>query len=281
MARDAAGGAPGVSGATGRTAGVKDGRAGIGIFVKTPGLSPLKTRLAATLGAEATLRFYRLAAASVRAAALAAGDAVAPYWAVAEAEALAHPEWAGLPTLPQGEGGLGERMAAIYAALLERHGRAILIGADAPQVTPGLLRDAVRALDASPYVIGPAEDGGFWLFGGRAPVPDAVWTGVAYSRDDTAARFLAALAPHGGGGAGRDARRRGHGGGTGGARCGAGGARRVGRGAAGVAGLAARAEARGVRVPASDGVRGSGRANGHGRRARGLRRGLTRLGGAT
>ena len=172
---------------------------GLAIFVKTPGLSPVKTRLAATIGTAAATTFHRLAAAAVGGVARAAGAAVTPAWAVAEPGALDHPDWSSLPTLAQGGGGLGERMARVYAALLGRHGAAILIGADSPQMTPELLTRAAASLAgaAEPYVLGPAEDGGFWLFGGRQPVPDGVWTSVAYSRPDTAARFLDALAGSG------------------------------------------------------------------------------------
>lgn len=168
---------------------------GLAIFVKTPGLSPVKTRLGAEIGTEAAVTFHRLAAEAVAGVARAAGATLAPAWAVAETEAIGHPAWASLPCLPQGEGGLGERMARVYASLLARHGSAILVGADSPQMTPALLVEAAAAVSAGrePYAIGPSEDGGFWLFGGRAAVPEAVWTAVAYSRDDTAERFLAAL----------------------------------------------------------------------------------------
>jgi hypothetical protein len=45
--------------------------------------------------------------------------------------------------------------------------------------------------------MGPATNGGFWLFGGRAPVPPVVWRSVAYSRADTGARLAEALGPFG------------------------------------------------------------------------------------
>jgi len=172
---------------------------GLAIFVKTPGLSPVKTRLGAEIGRDEAVTFHRMAAAAVAGVARAAGPALAPAWAVAEAEALGHPAWSGLPTIGQGEGGLGERMGRVYAALLARHGSVLLVGADSPQMSPALLRQAARAVTAgsAPYTIGPSEDGGFWLFGGRAAVPDRIWTGVEYSRHDTAGRFVAALAAEG------------------------------------------------------------------------------------
>lgn len=175
---------------------------GLAIFVKTPGRSPVKTRLAADLGADFAVAWHRRAAATVGAVAHAAELAAQPpsalraYWAVAEAAALAEGDWPGLPNLAQEEGGLGERMARVYAQLLDRHRAGLLIGADAPQIRGEHLLAAADWLhsDRPRRVIGPARDGGFWLFGGNRPLPLAAWTAVAYSRPDTAERFAHASA---------------------------------------------------------------------------------------
>ena len=171
----------------------------VAIFVKTPGLSPVKTRLAKGVGIALATEFHCRAASAVGAVARAAGSDIQPHWAVAEREALAHPAWRDLPTLWQGDGDLGTRLDLVYTELLERHGSVLLIGADAPQITPSLLRDAARTVreGGPPYAMGPATDGGFWLFGGRAPVPPEVWRSVAYSRADTGARLAEALGPFG------------------------------------------------------------------------------------
>lgn len=168
-----------------------DAMTALAIFVKTPGLSPIKTRLAAGIGAERAEGFYRLAVQAVAEVAQAAMPTLTPYWAVAEAEALDHTMWSGFPTVAQAEGGLGERLDHVYRTLLERHGAVLLIGADAPQVTADLLLAA--ALKASPFVMGRAEDGGFWLFGGTRAIERAVWFGVPYSMADTADRLLEQL----------------------------------------------------------------------------------------
>ncbi|MGR9116067.1 MAG: TIGR04282 family arsenosugar biosynthesis glycosyltransferase [Gammaproteobacteria bacterium] len=166
----------------------------IAIFVKTPGLSPVKTRLAASLGRQAAEGFHLAAVRAVSAVVNAAGkvDKIQGYYAVAEQEALNHNYWSDLPCLWQGEGGLGERMALIYGELLARHDFVILIGADIPQMSvvdllaaAGWLRHAEQAR----FAFGPSYDGGFWLFGGNCPVPLKVWTGVTYSTADTGAQF--------------------------------------------------------------------------------------------
>ncbi|MBS0462524.1 MAG: DUF2064 domain-containing protein, partial [Proteobacteria bacterium] len=100
--------------------------------------------------------------------------------------------WSGLPKLEQGPGGLGTRLANIHRRLLGMHRAAILIGADAPQVTAERLVRAVTWLDADQprLVIGRANDGGFWTFGSNVPIPESVWCGVRYSASDTASRFM-------------------------------------------------------------------------------------------
>lgn len=173
----------------------------LAIFVKTPGGSAPKTRLAAATGEAYAEQWYRLAAPAVASVATRAGSehGLTVYWAVAEAGAEG--AWSGLPTIAQGEGGLGERMARVHAELVERHGFAMLIGADAPQLTADALGEAARWLgecgSSSRQVLGPATDGGFWLYGSNAVVPVHAWTRVQYSRTDTARHFRQSLQNYG------------------------------------------------------------------------------------
>jgi glycosyltransferase A (GT-A) superfamily protein (DUF2064 family) len=96
----------------------------------------------------------------------------------------------GFDVLPQCGGPLDERLAAAFAAV---RGPALLIGMDTPQVTPGLLTVDWRAADA---FFGPAEDGGFWALGLRAPDP-ALVRGVPMSNSATGAIQRARLAAAG------------------------------------------------------------------------------------
>lgn len=183
--------------------GNKDMTTAVAIFVKTPGHSPVKTRLAKAIGAEAATEFHLLAAQAVAEVAATAHDqdgALRPYWAIAECDALDDAPWRGLPRLWQGEGELGDRLDLVYALLRTAHERVLLIGADAPQLTPELLQQAGAALadPATPFVLGEAGDGGFWLFGGRMSIPREIWCAVRYSHDDTALQWREALRPYGG-----------------------------------------------------------------------------------
>jgi glycosyltransferase A (GT-A) superfamily protein (DUF2064 family) len=175
--------------------------AGLAIFVKTPALSPVKTRLWPHIGQRRAEAFHLAAAAAVASVARRAQArcGIEACWAVAEAEALRGALWSDLPRVGQGEGTLGARMHHVYAQLRRRHAAVVLIGADAPQVTAPVLVRAAQwlAAPAPRLVIGKAGDGGFWLFGGNVALPETAWTRVVYSKPATALDFMQSMQAHG------------------------------------------------------------------------------------
>ncbi len=171
-------------------------RVGIAIFVKTPGHSPLKTRLAVGIGVDAAQQFHMLAAGAVAAVARQAQQdmpSLTAHWAVAETAAMNDPAWASLPRIEQGEGGLGARMRHVTDSLLARFDAVLLLGADTPQLTAADIAAAAHGLQTNQHVLGPSIDGGFWLFATRGSVPAAAWSATPWSQSDTAARFCHAL----------------------------------------------------------------------------------------
>ena len=94
----------------------------------------------------------------------------------------------GFVVVPQRRGGFGERLAG---AIDDAWGRTecpiLLIGMDTPQVTATDLGRAAVAL-LSPgvdAVLGPADDGGYWLIGLHRPAP-GLFVDVPMSTDHTA-----------------------------------------------------------------------------------------------
>lgn len=78
----------------------------ITLFVKIPGLSPVKTRLAETLKAQIAESFH-LSAARAASTNIRAASQQAPlqgYYAIAEGSALVHVAWQDMACLWQGEG---------------------------------------------------------------------------------------------------------------------------------------------------------------------------------
>lgn len=63
----------------------------------------------------------------------------------------------------QGGGNLGQRLERILRRGLAEASFAIAIGGDTPGLPPRLLHEAAQALAAADAVLGPADDGGFYL----------------------------------------------------------------------------------------------------------------------
>ncbi len=169
----------------------------IAIFVKTPDLSVVKSRLWPGIGRAAAERVHLASAAAVRSVVsnAAAKSSIEGYWALAESAELSAMHWPGLLHVEQGQGPLGDRMAAVYRQLRKQHRSVILIGADTPQIRSGVLIDAANWLDvdAPRLAIGRAGDGGFWLFGGNQDLADDRWSVARYSTPSTAAEFVDAM----------------------------------------------------------------------------------------
>ena len=165
----------------------------IAIFAKTIGLSGVKTRLAAGLGTANAEVFYKL---SVEATQELVADAqskadVHPYWVLAEEAAPALPQWGEFPAFWTGEGDLGRRIANVSETLFEKHDAVMLIGTDSPQLTAAQIVEAVTMLkdNREDCIVGPADDGGFYLHLVGKPIPREVWESVTYSQETTLAQL--------------------------------------------------------------------------------------------
>lgn len=163
----------------------------IAIFAKTPGVSAVKTRLAADIGKEQAEAFYGLSVKAIEAVVAQACDQsdgrLTPFWALAEEACVRYEIWNGFSSVWTGEGGLGQRMQSVSARLLEDHDQVLLIGTDSPQISYKLILEAIDQLMSHPdkCVIGPSFDGGFYLLGSSFPIHPDIWANVTYSQEDT------------------------------------------------------------------------------------------------
>jgi len=71
----------------------------------------------------------------------------------------------GLALRNQADGDLGARMRAALAEGIARRGAAALLGCDVPHATWDILDDANHFLARGRSVLGPTEDGGYYLIG--------------------------------------------------------------------------------------------------------------------
>ncbi len=164
------------------------------VFVKTPRLGRVKTRLAAGIGAVAAWTFYRrVLLDQVKRL---AGDRRWRCWlAVTPDGDVDAAPWPRAPSrLPQGAGDLGRRMARIVRALPP--GPVVIVGTDIPDITPGHVARAFRLLGRHDVIFGPSADGGYWLVGlKRRPRPPDIFAGVRWSSEFTLSDSLAKLRP--------------------------------------------------------------------------------------
>jgi uncharacterized protein len=73
---------------------------------------------------------------------------------------------------PQPDGDLGERMAiAFQKSFQSDYEKVIIIGTDCPTLKHHILREAFETLNQNELVLGPAEDGGYYLIGLRHFIP--------------------------------------------------------------------------------------------------------------
>lgn len=168
----------------------------VAIFAKTIGLSPVKTRLASTIGRKRAETFYALSIACINemmsAAAQTSKGEVFPYWALAEENGPELFSGSGFPMMWTGEGDLGTRLATVSQTLFDDHDGVVLIGTDSPQLDAQCLTVAFNLMkkDVNQFVVGPARDGGFYLFGTLQPVSREIWESVTYSTHTTLKELL-------------------------------------------------------------------------------------------
>jgi hypothetical protein len=166
-------------------------RIALAIFVKTPGLSPVKTRLAATLGAQLATEFYNLSTTVTERVIQQVQKKVrnlTPYWAIAEIEGLASPRWKNFNRICQGQGTLGDRLSSVYNQLLTKYDLVAFIGSDSPHLSVDHLSNlfiSASQMSASHFMLGESKDGGFYFFAGSSPLQKNQWLDVTYSSSET------------------------------------------------------------------------------------------------
>ena len=148
-------------------------------MVRHPERGRVKTRLAAAIGDASALRVYRAFLADL-AASFGSDPRWRFQWCFPPPDApFREIEARGLKALPQGQGDLGERMSRALREALEGAPVALAIGSDMPHLPPEWVAQAIEMLAGSAdVVIGPAEDGGYYLLGVRRVHP--IFAGIEW-----------------------------------------------------------------------------------------------------
>lgn len=161
------------------------------VFARYPELGRVKTRLAETVGTPEALRVYRDLLARTRSAASAVA-ASKTLWLAGDLPADdAFEEWEGFTQRPQAAGDLGQRMHTAFAEAFAAGATAgVIIGTDCPELTPGHLQEAFQQLISHDVVVGPAQDGGYYLLGMNTLLPE-LFQDKPWSTDAVLAHTLA------------------------------------------------------------------------------------------
>lgn len=158
------------------------------IMARLPRLGEVKTRLAASLGADATLQLYRAFLTDLALRFAPACD-YALHWACTSDSQTFADELARLvpggcigTCFPQHGVNFADRLHQVVRETTTRaFERTIIISSDSPQVSERLIVQARAALDTYDVVLGPAEDGGYYLIALREPYD--LFTGIPMSTD--------------------------------------------------------------------------------------------------
>jgi uncharacterized protein len=164
-------------------------QARIVVFARFPVPGMCKTRLIPAIGPEGAAALHKRLVEQCVGAMRATGHRVEVRTTGGETAAFS--DWLGddIGFVDQGDGDLGDRLARAASPY-----PVIFIGADAPDLSAERLSAAATALADAPAIIGPAEDGGYYLLGLNAPAAwlfnDMVW-GVETVFEETMRRFAA------------------------------------------------------------------------------------------
>lgn len=136
------------------------------IFMKAPRLGTVKTRLQPQLTPEQSLALYRAMAEDLVAKFQGAVefDLQIHYWPPDGREEME--QWLGdnLVFIAQEEGDLGRKMhRAFTRAFQQGYRKAVIIGSDLPTLEQPHIQKAFRQLETYNAVLGPADDGGYYL----------------------------------------------------------------------------------------------------------------------
>lgn len=153
------------------------------VFVKAPRPGEVKTRLAATLGAEHAADFYRaIAEEEIRRTAPRNGEYERIFFfSPADARAEIADWLPGEELAPQEGGDLGERMSRAFASAFAAGARRVaIVGTDVPSCGREHVAEALRSLDDHDLVLGPTLDGGYYLIALDRPRP-ALFQSIPWS----------------------------------------------------------------------------------------------------
>lgn len=134
-------------------------------FTRNPELGKVKTRLAKGIGEAAALEVYIKLLAHTESVLQKINTDKCVWYSVAVRQNDIWPDDSYQKKAQFGED-LGERMFNAFTdAFQQQYEKVIIIGSDLYDLQPKHIEEAIAALDTNDIVIGPAQDGGYYLLG--------------------------------------------------------------------------------------------------------------------
>lgn len=142
------------------------------IFIKNPELGKVKTRLAKSIGDQNALEVYKILIRKTHAVAIKVlSNRLLFYSNEITTSDIWDPEH--YHKYLQVEGDLGDKMKAAFKVAFDaKNKKVIIIGSDCYDLSEGIIEEAFDELDSSDAVIGPANDGGYYLLGMKTYMPE-------------------------------------------------------------------------------------------------------------
>ena len=156
------------------------------IFIKYPQAGKVKTRLAKDVGESEAARIYsQMAKTIIEKTIDTANYNTIIFYDPPEKEQDVK-EWINnkeLNYLPQLGNTLGERISSAFKEVYSSgSNRALIIGSDCIDVDKGIINEAMDSLDSTDVILGPAEDGGYYLLGTNGYFPQ-IFQDIDWSTD--------------------------------------------------------------------------------------------------
>lgn len=158
-------------------------RRGLVVLAKWPRVGRAKRRLSAAIGPRASTALARAFLRDTSALARRCGaDAIVVAFAPPSARDRLGGLFPGARLIAQPRGSFGTRLACALGAGCARAGDVVLIGTDSPTLDPRIVHAAFAALeDGAHCVLGPSQDGGFYLIGCSTRLPPLLFRRMPWS----------------------------------------------------------------------------------------------------
>ena len=151
------------------------------IFIRKPELGKVKTRLAATIGNQKALKVYKALLNHTKEV---TQDFDGDLYLFCAGSLLFDLHWNYSEIKLQEGIDLGQKMKNAFEYCFEKgYKKVLIIGSDCPEIDYKTLNHASEKLNDHDAVIGPANDGGYYLLGFKNTIIDEAFINMKWSND--------------------------------------------------------------------------------------------------